>query len=100
MRWIATTFIEKLGYHIALLVLLVIGLYQGPQIITSVFLIALMSKLHVLLVLGFEKLLLLPFAAFTIVILTLAWLDYKKRHIQTLSPGFLAVPLLIPGLGY
>lgn len=65
----------------------------------SVFLIAFMSKVILLLILDLESLFLLPFVAIALVVGPILYRDYQHGHIVTLTPAMLLVPLIYPGFG-
>lgn len=69
------------------------------SLFASIFLIALTAKMIVLLVLGFETIVFLPLFVIALVILPVLLVDYRKGHIKTLSPGFIAAPIIYPALG-
>lgn len=79
------------------------GLFSTGRIISSllasVFLIALTAKILVLLALGFGSIVLLPLVVIGLILLPFVVIDSRNGHINTVTPGFTAAPLIYPGLG-
>jgi cellulose synthase/poly-beta-1,6-N-acetylglucosamine synthase-like glycosyltransferase len=71
----------------------------ASSLAASVFLIAFISKVALLLVLDLDALFLLPFAAIALTVGPILHRDYEKGHIVELTPAMVLVPLVYPGFG-
>lgn len=65
----------------------------------SIFLVALVAKVLVLLVLDMEALFVLPFVAIGLTIIPVLAHDFRQGHILELTPALALVPLVYPGFG-
>ncbi|MDZ7730092.1 MAG: glycosyltransferase family 2 protein [Natrialbaceae archaeon] len=71
----------------------------ATSLAASIFLVAFISKIALLLLLNLEVLFLVPFLAIAITVLPVMYRDYRNRHIRTFTPTMILVPLVYPGFG-
>jgi cellulose synthase/poly-beta-1,6-N-acetylglucosamine synthase-like glycosyltransferase len=65
----------------------------------SVFLVGFVAKVILLLLLDLEAFFLLPFVAIALTVVPVLIADYRRGHVEKLSPAMTLVPLVYPGFG-